>query len=90
MMKKVLPPEVQKEIEEAIRKCYACRKCTSGCPVAPEMDFPPSVLVRWLAVGDIEKIIKSRTIWVCSSCQNCYSRCPFEINIPHIIDLMKE
>ena len=90
MMKRVLPPEVQKEIEEAIKKCYACRKCTSGCPVAPEMDFPPSVLVRWLALGDIEKIIRSRTIWVCSSCQNCYSRCPFEINIPHIIDLMKE
>ncbi|MFQ5951896.1 MAG: heterodisulfide reductase subunit C, partial [Candidatus Omnitrophota bacterium] len=22
--------------------------------------------------------------------QNCYSRCPFEINIPHIIDLLKE
>lgn len=88
--KKLLPPEIQKEIELAIKKCYACSKCTSGCPVAPEMDYPPSLIVRWLAIGDIKKILKSKTIWVCSSCQNCYSRCPFEINIPHIINLMKE
>ncbi len=88
--KKLLPQEIQKQIDEAVKKCYTCSKCTSGCPVAPEMDFPPSLLVKWLALGDIEKILKSRMIWVCSSCQNCYSRCPFEINIPHIIDLMKE
>ena len=82
--------EIQREIDKAIKKCYACSKCTSGCPVASEMDYPPSLIVKWLAVGDIERILKSKTIWICSSCQNCYSRCPFEINIPHIIDLMKE
>ncbi len=87
---KALPPEAEKEIIEAVKKCYACNKCTSGCPVATEMEFPPSVLVKWLALGDIDRILKSKTIWVCSSCQNCYSRCPFDINIPHIIDLMKE
>ncbi|MCQ9205945.1 MAG: 4Fe-4S dicluster domain-containing protein [Omnitrophica bacterium] len=87
---KVLPLQIRKEISEAIKKCYACSKCTSGCPVAGQMGFGPALLVRWLLVGDIEKIIKSKSIWVCSSCQNCYSRCPFEINIPHIIDLLKE
>lgn len=89
-MKQMLPPEVQKEIGEALKKCYTCGKCVSSCPVASEMDFPPSLIIKWLALGDIEKLLKSKTIWVCSSCQNCYSRCPFEINIPHIIDLLKE
>ena len=89
-MGKLLPKEIQKEIKEAVKKCYSCSKCTSGCPVAKEMEYPPSLLVKWLATGDIEKILRSKTIWVCSSCQNCYSRCPFEINIPHIIDRMKE
>ena len=85
-----LPEEIRKEIDEALRKCYTCSKCTSGCPVASEMDYPPSTIIKWLALGQYDKVLKSKAIWVCSSCQNCYSRCPFEVNIPHIIDLLKE
>lgn len=81
---------LEETITEAIRKCYTCGKCTSGCPMAEEMDFPPSVLVKRLATGDIKKMLGSGAIWICSSCQTCYSRCPFEVNIPRIIDLMKE
>jgi len=54
------------------------------------MEFPPAKLVRWCLAGDIDRIVKSKTIWVCSSCQTCMTRCPFEINVPHIIDLLKE
>lgn len=82
--------EIPREIKEALTKCYNCAKCISGCPVASEMDFPPALIVKWLALGEFEKLLKSNTIWVCSSCQNCYSRCPFDINIPHIIDMLKE
>lgn len=82
--------EIDNEVREALKKCYACGKCVSGCPVASVMDFPPSVMLRWLALGKIEKIFASSAIWICSSCQTCYSRCPFQINIPHIIDLLKE
>jgi heterodisulfide reductase subunit C len=81
--------EIEETITEAIKKCYTCGKCTSGCPMAEEMDFPPSLLVKRLSIGDIEKMLRSNTIWLCSSCQMCYSRCPFAVNIPHIIDLMK-
>ncbi len=82
--------EMEVAIAEAIKKCYTCGKCTSGCPMAEGMDFPPSTLVKKLAIGDIEKMLRSNTIWLCSSCQTCYSRCPFAVNIPRIIDLMKE
>jgi len=89
-LKGKLPPQLQKEIDEVITKCYACSKCTSGCPVTKHMDFSPSLIVKWLSLGQIDKVLKSKAIWICSSCQTCYSRCPFEINIPHIIDLLKE
>lgn len=75
---------------QEIQKCYACEKCTSGCPVARFMDYPPSKMVRWLILGDWERLITSNTIWVCSSCQVCVSRCPFEIDIPNLIDAIKE
>lgn len=85
-----LPPEILSEIREALKKCYRCNKCVSGCPVAGEMDFPPALIIRSVALGDFSKVVDSNAIWVCSSCQTCYSRCPFQINIPHVIDVLKE
>lgn len=85
-----LPPELAEDIKIALRKCYSCNKCVSGCPMAHEMDFPPSILIKWLAVGEIDKILTSNMLWMCSSCQSCYSRCPFEIDIPEVIDSLKE
>ena len=29
-----------------VSHCYQCGKCTAGCVLAEEMDFPPSFLVR--------------------------------------------
>jgi len=86
----LLPPEILEEIQQALQECYVCRRCISGCPVANQMEYPPAVLLKLLALGQVERILQSRTIWLCTSCQNCYSRCPFEINIPYIIDLLKE
>src|SRR3989338_4937968 len=86
----MIPVKLKKEIEAIANKCYGCSKCTSGCPVAQEMQYPPSLLARWIALERIDKIIQSNTIWLCSSCQNCSSRCPFQIDIPHLIDLLKE
>lgn len=85
-----LPHEIREEIESALKKCYACSKCTSGCPFASAMDYPPSVILKWLALGETEKVLKSNAIWICSSCQNCHSRCPFDVDIPLIMDLLKE
>ncbi|OGX18494.1 MAG: hypothetical protein A3K83_05975 [Omnitrophica WOR_2 bacterium RBG_13_44_8b] len=88
--KKTLPPEIYDEITETLKKCYSCNKCVSGCPVAAEMDFPPSLMIKSLALGNFDKLLHSSAIWICSSCQTCYSRCPFQINIPQIIDMLKE
>jgi len=89
-MTKKLPSELQKEVSQVIKKCYSCSRCISGCPVVSEMGFGPALIVKWLAVGDYDKLLKSKAIWLCSSCQTCLSRCPFDIDIPHIIDLLKE
>ncbi len=89
MNESILPQEIKQEIKETLKKCYACGKCTSGCPMAAEMDFPPREFLKMLALGKESDMLSSKTIWVCSSCQTCYSRCPFEINIPEIIDRLK-
>lgn len=86
----LISKELHQEIQDVMKKCFSCSKCISGCPVASAMDFPPGKMIKLIALGEVDTVLSSKAIWVCTSCQMCYSRCPFEINIPHIIDLLKE
>lgn len=74
-------------------KCYQCGKCSAGCPLAEDMDFPPSVIMRLLQTGspeNEEKALKSYSIWLCLACETCYTRCPMEIDIPKIADSLRQ
>lgn len=70
--------------------CYQCRKCTSGCPLTFAMDHYPDQIVRYLLLGLEEKVLSSRTIWVCSSCETCTTRCPNDIDIAGLMDYLKQ
>ena len=76
-----------------VNECYQCGKCTAGCPVAERMDLRPSVIMRMLQSGDAasgEEILRSKSIWLCLTCETCYSRCPMELDIPKIMDYLRE
>ncbi|MGQ9484139.1 MAG: 4Fe-4S dicluster domain-containing protein [Desulfosoma sp.] len=70
--------------------CYQCRKCTNGCPLTFAMDHYPDQIVRYLLLGLEEKVLSSSTIWVCSSCETCTTRCPNEIDIAGLMDYLKQ
>ncbi len=73
--------------------CYQCGKCSAGCPLSEEMEYPPSYVMRMLQTDNPvleEKILRSFTIWVCLTCEMCYSRCPMSIDIPKMMDFLRE
>jgi heterodisulfide reductase subunit C len=53
------------------------------------MDYPPRDIIRMLQMGQREKALSSETIWVCSFCNTCYTRCPGGVNIPEIMTVLK-
>jgi heterodisulfide reductase subunit C len=69
--------------------CYQCGKCSNGCPVTFAMDYLPHQLIRMLQLGLKEEVLQSKTIWVCASCETCYTRCPNEIEISKLMDDLK-
>ncbi|NIO00819.1 MAG: 4Fe-4S dicluster domain-containing protein [Candidatus Latescibacteria bacterium] len=74
---------------EKIKSCIQCGTCTGSCPVSYVMDISPREVIARFRIGDIESILKSRTIWVCASCYACTTRCPSGIRITDILYAMK-
>lgn len=93
MEKKGYIHEIKSGTNINVNRCYQCGKCSAGCAIAEDMDFPPSMVMRMLQTNDeanYKKLLNSEAIWLCVSCQNCLTRCPMEIDIPQLMDYMRE
>jgi heterodisulfide reductase subunit C len=96
MVKKTIYPDYQfiKEVERfgpfQAEACYQCGKCTNGCPVTFAMDLFPDELIRMVLLGQRERVLGSKTIWVCSACETCTTRCPNEVMVAELMDCLKE
>lgn len=75
---------------ETISACFQCEKCTNGCPVTIAMDIAPHKLIRSIHLGLKDEVLQSDTIWVCASCETCTTRCPNDIDIAHVMDILRQ
>jgi heterodisulfide reductase subunit C len=74
---------------ERISLCLQCGTCTGSCPVSYAMDISPRMLIALFRAGQIEEILRSRTIWICASCYMCTTRCPQAIKITELLYALK-
>jgi len=68
--------------------CYQCVKCTSGCPLADEFDLRPNQVMRCVQLGH-DSVLESKAIWLCASCHACSTRCPQEIDVAGVMDVLR-
>ena len=69
--------------------CYQCQKCSAGCPVVDAMDLLPNQVLRHIQYGHRERVLGSKTIWICASCYTCSVRCPNDIDVAKIMDTLR-
>jgi heterodisulfide reductase subunit C len=74
---------------ERIKRCIQCGTCTGSCPVSYAMDISPRQLIALFRAGELETIMRSRSIWICASCYACTTRCPSGIKITDVIYALK-
>jgi heterodisulfide reductase subunit C len=72
-----------------INCCLQCKKCTNGCPVADMVDTPPSDIIRQLQLNIGDNIFSSDLVWMCASCETCFSRCPMKIDMAAVMDALR-
>lgn len=74
---------------DRLMRCIQCGTCSGSCPVSYAMDLQPRQLVALFRAGDLESIMRSRTIWICASCYSCTVRCPAGIKVTDLIYALK-
>jgi heterodisulfide reductase subunit C len=83
---------VKDETRISVSHCYQCGKCSAGCPAGREMDIPPSIVMRLLQIGKPDSdamVLGSYGIWLCLTCYTCFSRCPMEIDLTRVMDVLR-
>ncbi|MHB8900612.1 MAG: 4Fe-4S dicluster domain-containing protein [Thermoguttaceae bacterium] len=81
--------EVERRAGTPVGACFQCHKCSTGCPVGPDMDFLPSQVMRLVHLGAEAETLGSESIWLCASCEACTTRCPMEIDIAGVMDALR-
>ena len=74
---------------DMITLCEQCGICSTSCPVAEEMDIPPSEIMRLVQLGD-EEVLKTKAIWVCASCYTCTVRCPRGVDLAKVNEALRQ
>jgi len=69
--------------------CLQCRRCSNGCPAAEFTGSSPSEIIRKLQLGAGKEILNEEFIWVCASCETCFSRCPMKIDMAAVVDSLR-
>ncbi|MDD4880156.1 MAG: 4Fe-4S dicluster domain-containing protein [Gallionellaceae bacterium] len=79
--------EEQAEMGDWVKMCMQCGVCSGSCPTNfhPGWDHPPQEIFMLIRAGKRDEVLNSQSMWMCTSCYNCYVRCPRKIPITHIM-----
>ena len=73
----------------AVQKCMRCGKCSATCPSYDEMEFHPHEFVYMVENGDVEKLLKSESVYKCLTCFACVERCPRGVEPAKVIEAVR-
>lgn len=75
---------------EHILRCFACGKCTAGCPVADiEPRYNPRRIIRMIVLGMKDAAMRDAFTELCSNCYLCQERCPQGVSVAQIVRILK-
>ncbi len=79
--------EVEANVEEGdwVKMCMQCGVCAGSCPLGTDWEHTPQEIFMLIRAGKRDEVLKSESMWMCTSCYNCIVRCPRELPITHIM-----
>ena len=72
------------------KKCMVCGKCSGTCPNFDAMEYHPHQFAQMVEKGEIEPLLKTKSIYACLSCFACLERCPRQVEPAKVIDAVRQ
>lgn len=72
-----------------VNECIQCGTCSASCPTSEAMDYSPREIIAALRAGMLDRVLRSNTVWLCSSCYSCSVRCPAGIPFTDVMYELK-
>jgi len=79
-------PDFFKDIERRsnILSCIQCGTCTASCESGRWTALKTRQIIRKVIFGDLS-VLEDPDIWLCTTCYNCYERCPRDVRPTDVI-----
>lgn len=85
-----LQQKVREISGESFQKCFQCGTCSGSCPMTEHLNVLPRKLMALLQLGNREALEAANTPWICASCHACMVRCPRGIDIPRVMEALRQ
>jgi len=59
-----------------VNACFNCGNCTAVCPLSTGNDSFPRKMIRYAQLGDRERLLAYKELWLCYYCGECSDTCP--------------
>jgi len=83
-------PQVVQRCGGDFQRCLQCLSCASGCPFVDTMHYRPNGIIRMVQYGFSQEVLESPDIWLCVGCHTCSIACPMAIDMPGLMDGLRE
>ncbi len=84
------PEKICEIAGDSVHQCMQCGTCTGVCPLAPHMSIRPREVMLLLQRGLVDRVMESEMAWLCASCLNCEVNCPRNIDIPALMEALRQ
>ncbi|MEE3420356.1 MAG: 4Fe-4S dicluster domain-containing protein [Lachnospiraceae bacterium] len=85
----ITPDEIKEISGVNPLRCMRCGRCSATCPSYDNMEYHPHQFVAMVENGEIDKLMKSESIYKCMSCMACIERCPRQVEPARLIEAIR-
>ena len=91
---KTIDEELQRKVREIsgqnFSKCFQCGTCAGSCPMVEHLTAVPRKVMALLQLGQADALSEANTPWVGASCHTCMVRCPRGIDLPKVMEALRQ
>ena len=79
--------EVIHNVEQGdkVQMCIQCGVCAGSFPMGSHWEHTPQKIFMMIQANQREALLSNESMWMCTSCYNCITRCPSKVPVSHIM-----